>query len=140
MTEGNKIWVKVGQTEPTEVSFQALDSKGKELGTALLFQTRHAEFALMGYVNTKDYGGKGSGASLELIKARVHHAFEKLDGIKSLIVNFTALDKEKMRQVRQRYEKFGFSKEGASDYLLILTRENYERLKEKGTYAHNLIE
>ena len=93
-------------------------------------------------METQKYGGKGSGASIELIKARIWHAFEKIPETNKIkLILPEKRDKLKQKAVVKRYTDFGFKiGQDIGPVFLTLKKEDYYRLKQKGIYRHHLVE
>ncbi len=125
------------------LTFHAFNKTGRKVGAAILYVLYRGRLAQLHEVRTEAFGGKGSGAAQELIKARVAHAFENNPGCRHVEVMLPhdlgqKEQKEKLLRVKRRYGAFGFRTAGAVN-IMKLTRSNYERLKPSGIYEHELI-
>jgi len=128
-----------------EIHFEALDELNRRRGFVKLMNITASTARLNElYTETRPLvgirlSGKGTGASLELIKAGIWHAFENI-GVHEVKIEFSfkQANADKKDRVLKRYESFGFKRQPQTDSMR-LSREKYLELKSKDTYQHTLI-
>lgn len=141
MVNGIRVWIEPTRNFTHLTNFHAFDRAGKRLGVAQLDRDPlHPQSVELSSVNTESYKGKGTGASEELIKARIVHAFRSSPLTREARVILPSdVSRTRLAKAFERYGQFGFKPSNGRLTNLVLTREDYEALSSSDVYVHRLL-